>query len=108
MRTSAAGKTGPFAFFVRRWQRRIPLGLLFWRDMMLFGSLLNLAAAFAGLMALGLKAELAVALAVFNAPLPYNLFLVGAVWRTAELVDKARASTARAGALVWLAVITVL
>ena len=96
------GRTGPFAFFVSRWQRRVPLGLLFWRDMIIVGSALNLAFAFAGLMALGFKAGPAVAIAVFHAPLPYNFFLFGAVWRTAELAPPAAASTVRFGAIAWL------
>jgi len=108
MRMSVTELAGPFAFFTRRWQRQVPLGLLFWRDMLVIGSLLNLAAAFFGLMALGFKYELPVALAVFHAPLPYNLFIFGAVWRTAELVDTAKASTARFGAIVWLIAVTVL
>jgi hypothetical protein len=99
---------GPFAFFVRRWRRQVPLGLLFWRDMIFVGSALNLAFAFAGLMALGFKADPAVAIAVFHAPLPYNFFLLGAVWRTADLVDAARASSARLGALAWLVVTAVI
>ena len=99
---------GPFAFFVRRWRRQVPLGLLFWRDMVIVGSALNLAAAFAGLMALGFKAELAVAMLVFHAPLPYNIFIVAAIWRTADLADVAKASSARLGAVLWLVAATVL
>lgn len=94
--------TGPFAFFVRRWRRQVPLGLLFWRDMIVVGSALNLAFAFAGLMALGFKAGPAIAIAVFHAPLPYNFFLFAAVWRTAELAPPATASTVRFGAIAWL------
>ena len=96
------GRVGPFAFFVRRWRRQVPLGPLFWRDMIVIGSALNLAFAFAGLMALGFKADLLVAILVFHAPLPYNFFIVGAIWRTADLVDPARASSARFGAVLWL------
>ncbi|MDQ2634496.1 MAG: hypothetical protein M3Y78_12245 [Pseudomonadota bacterium] len=102
------GRAGPFAFFTRRWRRQAPLGLLFWRDMIVVGSVLNLAAAFAGLMALGFKADLLVAILVFHSPLPYNFFIVGAIWRTAELVDAARASSARFGAVLWLVAVTVL
>ncbi len=108
MRMEAGRDGGAFAFFVRRWRRETPLGLLFWRDMVVLGSLLNLISAFAGLMALGFKAELAVALAVFHAPLPYNLFVVAAVWRTADLVDAARASAARTGAAAWLVAVSIL
>ncbi|MBX3584562.1 MAG: hypothetical protein KF810_22015 [Rhizobiaceae bacterium] len=108
MQKSVTDTTGPFAFFVRRWQRQVSLDLLFWRDMAIVGSVLNLVAAFAGLMALGFKAGLPVALAVFHAPMPYNLFLFAAVWRTAELATPAKASSARFGAIVWLVAVTVL
>lgn len=101
------GTTGPLSFFTRRWRRQVPLGLMFWRDMVVVGSALNLAAAFAGLMALGFKADLLVAMLVFHAPLPYNFFIVGAIWRTADLVDKAKASSARLGAAAWLVIVTV-
>jgi len=103
-----AGRAGHLAFFTRRWRRQLPLSLLFWRDMIVFGSALNLAAAFAGLMALGFKADLLVAMLVFHAPLPYNIFIVGAIWRTADLTDAATASTARLGAAVWLLAVTIL
>jgi hypothetical protein len=102
------GRTGPLSFFVRRWRRQVPLGLLFWRDMIIVGSALNLAAAFAGLMALGFKADLLVAMLVFHAPLPYNFFLFGAIWRTADLADTAKASSARLGALAWLVAATII
>ena len=102
------GKAGPFASFVRRWRRQVPLGLLFWRDMIVIGSALNLALAFAGLMALGFKADLLVSILVFHAALPYNFFIVGAIWRRADLVDAAKASSARFGAVLWLVAATVL
>lgn len=105
---SASDGGGLLAFFTRRWRRQVPLGLMFWRDMVVVGSLLNLASAFAGLMALGFKADLLVAIAVFHAPLPYNFFIVGAIWRTADLVDTARAATARTGAVLWLVAFTIL
>jgi hypothetical protein len=90
-------------FFTERWRRQVPLGLLFWWDMLVVGTLVNLAAAFAGLMALGFKAELPVAMVIFLAPLPYSIFLVAAIWRTADVVAPARAQTARLGAALWLA-----
>jgi len=101
-------KSGPFSFFSRRWNRQAPLGQIFWRDMMLVGTALNVAAAFAGLMALGFKADLLVAMLVFHAPLPYNVFIVGAAWRTAELVDAATAASARIGTVAWLVLVTII
>jgi len=108
MQRAESGVGWPFQFFVRRWRREVPLGLLFWRDMIVVGSAVNLAMAFISLMALGFKADLGVAMLIYFAPLPYNLFLAGAVWRTADLAAAARASTARIGAAGWLVAATVL
>jgi hypothetical protein len=108
MEMSAKSDVWPIAFFVRRWRRQVPLGLLFWRDMIVVGSLLNLAAAFAGLLALGFKAHLAVATLVFFSPLPYNVFLVASVWRAADLIPDARAWSVRAGATIWLVIATLI
>lgn len=55
--------------------------VLFWRDLVLVGTLVNVL--FTGV-ALALAASglsIALAAAVHFAPLPYNLFLVAAVWR---------------------------
>jgi hypothetical protein len=49
-----------------------------------------------------------VAILIFHAPLPYNFFIVGAIWRTADLADRAKASSARLGALAWLVAATIL
>lgn len=101
--TSAAG-----GFFARRWRRQVPLGLLFWRDMMLVGTAINLATSFASLMALAMKVGTVEALLIFLAPLPYNVFLTAAVWRTADLVEPARAGQARFAAAVWLVAATLI
>lgn len=108
MQRAKSGVGWPFAFFVRRWRRQVPLGLLFWRDMIVVGTAVNLAMAFVSLMALGFKADLAVAMLIYFSPLPYNLFLAGAVWRTADLADATRASSARIGAAGWLVAATLL
>jgi hypothetical protein len=100
--------SGPFAFFIRRWRRQVPLGLLFWRDMIVTGSVINLAAALGGLMALAMKAEFFVAMLIIHAPLPYNIFLVGSVWRTADRSEPNRAASARFGAAFWLIAATVI
>lgn len=101
MREAGALYAGATGFFTRRWRRQVPLGLLFWRDMVAIGSLVNLTAVFGGLLALGFKADLAAALVIIHAPLPYNIFLAGSVWRTAEQADNSRAASARLGAVLW-------
>lgn len=99
------GRTG---FFAARWQGRIPLPRLFWRDMVIVGSAINVATTVAALVVLGLKAPTAAALAVHFAPLPYNLFLFLAVWRTAEKRSLATAWIAQLGAAAWLIAATTL
>ncbi len=100
--------SGPFGFFLRRWRRQVPLDLLFWRDMLLIGTALNIATSVASLVALGLKADLATAMLIFLSPLPYNIFLLAAVWRTAELIEPKKAASVRVGAALWLVVATLL
>lgn len=72
----------PATFFAARWQGRVPLPLLFWRDMLMLGSGINLAAGFVVLMLIAQGASLGLAIAVHFLVLPYNLFLAAAVWRS--------------------------
>lgn len=74
---------GPASFFARRWRGEISLGRLFWRDMLVVGSLINVATTIAAVLVLGMKMPAWLAVAVHLLPLPYNLFLYGSVLRTA-------------------------
>lgn len=89
-------------FFIRRWRGQVPLPVLFWRDMLGVGTLVNLTATFAALMAAAQGAPIAVAAAMHFAPLPYNLFLFAALWRLPE-----RGKVLPLLALAWLVVMTV-
>lgn len=95
-------------FLRRRWRREAPLGQLFWRDMVVVGTGINIVTTVASLIAFANGAPLWAGLAIHLLPLPYNLFLTGAVWRTADLVPEPRAGLARAGALIWLLAATLL
>jgi len=90
------------AFFTARWRREVPLDRLLWVDMILVGTMINLATTFVALMMLGFKAPTIVAIGTHFAALPYNAFLFAAAWRTADRVDAVRAMTARAIAAAWL------
>lgn len=92
---------GPWPFLLRRWRRQVPLATLFWRDMIAIASIVNLAAAAAALILLGVKAGPTASLTVLLAPLPYNAFLLAAVWRATDLVDALRANAYRLGASLW-------
>jgi hypothetical protein len=69
-------------FFARRWRGELPVRVLLGRDMLGVGTLINLACSVVALMAVAQGAPLPVALALHWAPLPYNLFLCAALWRT--------------------------
>ncbi|PWJ91754.1 MULTISPECIES: hypothetical protein [Mesorhizobium] len=94
--------TASRSFFRARWQGLVPLDRLFWRDLVLVGTAFNVASLVAAIILLGLKLPLAVVLAVHFAPVPYNIFLTFAVWRTTEKVSGAKASLMTLGATLWL------
>ena len=94
-------------FFASRWRGEIPFKRVFWFDMLLVGTLVNLAAAALSLILFGLDAPAATAIAVFFSPLPYNLFLFAVVWRAAERAQSSWA-LARLGAVAWLVFATLI
>jgi hypothetical protein len=103
-----AGGTPPVpggGFFASRWRGQAAIGRLFWTDMALVGTLVNVAAGFAAIMLIGLTLPAWIAVAIFLAPLPYNVFLVMAVWRATEGMAGNAASGYRTGALIWLALV---
>ncbi len=81
-------------FVLARWRGEAPLTTVFWRDMLLAGSIVNLIAV--------------VALLLFFAPLPMNLFLFIAVWRCGGSSSPLNAFFARLGATIWLIAATAL
>ncbi|BCG70197.1 hypothetical protein MesoLj113a_13550 [Mesorhizobium sp. 113-1-2] len=92
---------GVRSFFRSRWLGQVPIDRLFWRDMMLVGTGINVASSASALILLGLKMPLGLVLAVHFAPVLYNIFLAIAVWRTAEQ-SGAKASLMLLGSALWL------
>lgn len=90
------------SFFAARWHGDVPLSRLFWWDMAVVGTAINIATTIAALAVLAMKGSAAAALAVHLASLPYNLFLFLAVWRTAEKVAPSSAWLSQLGAAAWL------
>lgn len=99
-----AAQPGIGSFFSTRWSGGVPIEQLFWRDLILVGTGVNIAATLVSLGLLAAKAPLAAALAVHFAPLPYNLFLAFAVWRTAEIRGSRTAFAWQMAAVFWLLV----
>ncbi|RVD52408.1 MAG: hypothetical protein EOS30_15120 [Mesorhizobium sp.] len=88
-------------FFRTRWRGEAPLGRLFWRDMLLVGTLISVASSALALVLLGLKLPLWLVLMVHFLPVPYNIFLTIAVWRTAE-AGGFKAQLMMLGSALWL------
>lgn len=110
MDTDGRGEDGQVAggFFARRWRAEIPLRTLFWRDMVLVGTGINILTTVASLIAFASGAETWQGLAIYLLPLPYNVFLTVAAWRRADREGGGWAGLARLGAVLWLLAATVI
>ncbi len=89
-------------FVSQRWRGQAPLRTLFWRDMLAFGTVLNLGFSLLALMLAAQGLPLGWAVLLHFAPTPWNAFLVAAVWRTPRATQVLRAAS-----LVWLALMLV-
>jgi len=89
--------------FVRLWRGEESLARAFWEYAILYGTLANLITTAATFAALALGLSGAIALAFFVLPIPYNIFVVVAVWRSAQRYQGPRewALLARIGVVVW-------
>jgi hypothetical protein len=89
-------------FFARRWRGEVAAATLFWRDMLVVGTGVNLVFTFVALMLAAQGVSGGLAVAVHFAPLPYNLFLALSLWRL-----PGRTPLLGGLAAIWLAVVTV-
>lgn len=94
--------TGPSGNVVRRWRGEVALRTLFWRDMLGIGTVINESASSVALMAVSQGVDIRVAAALHFAPMPYNLFLFMAVWRSPN-----RTALTGGIAAAWLAMMTI-
>ena len=99
---------GRAGFFLSRWRGDVALGTLFWRDMAVVGTAINLTTTLLALALLGAGLPLPVVLATHFAPLPYNVFLFLAVWRTSARAGGWIAQLAPLGAAAWLLIATLI
>jgi hypothetical protein len=93
-------------FFTARWRGLVAADRVFWVDMWLAGTGINLVTTFLSLVVLGLKFPLWASLAVFFAPVPWNVFLTVAVWRACETQRPRAGSFYKLGAIAWLVLAT--
>lgn len=97
------------ATFLRsRWRGEAPLAIVFWRDMIAVGTVLNVFSGVLALILYALEAPMMVVLTVFFGFLPWNFFLFLAVWRSAGHVPPSVAFLSRASAAAWLVAVIVI
>jgi len=103
--TSHAAEQGPRAGSVLRrlWAGEVPLGRVFWQYAMIGGTALNVVATLLAMGLLAADAPALLALTAFALPIPYNLFALVAVWRSAGAYEGPRllADLARVASVIW-------
>jgi hypothetical protein len=77
-------------YFGRRWHAQIAWRTVFWRDMLMVGSMANIVMGFLALVLVSQRVDVVWALTVHFALLPYNLFLLATAWRWPKLHPKWR------------------
>jgi hypothetical protein len=87
-----------------RWRGDVPVGLVLWLDMLVVGTAINVVTTVAALLLFATDFPTLAGAAVYFSPLPYNLFVLIAVWRSAAKVHEPRRSAARACAVLWFLV----
>jgi hypothetical protein len=84
----------------------VPLERVFWRDMIIVGTTLNLLTGLAALALLASGEPAALALAVHFGPLPWNVFLFYQ-WRAAENAKPSEAPFVKIAAVIWFVAVIV-
>jgi hypothetical protein len=98
----------PTRYFRSRLNGETQLSVLFWRDMMLVGSVINLLMMVASIAYLGNAGTSWIGAVLFLAPLPYNIFLVFSVFRTADRQTPNEANAVKIAAFVWMLVFVII
>jgi ABC-type multidrug transport system permease subunit len=90
-------------FLRRHLSGSIPLGDAFFNDMLIVGSLVNIATSLCGFAMIAADLPVWLAIAAFLSPQPYNLVLLISVWRSATRAETKRAGLIRGSAIGWFA-----
>jgi hypothetical protein len=89
-------------YFRSLWRGEFPLGRVFWTDMIVIGTVVNLlGTAFAMLLFVS-GAPIALGVIVHFAPVPYNVVLFLSVWQSAAREASTWSFLAQAAAMLWL------
>lgn len=92
------------SFFTSRWRGDVPLRQLLWQDAVIYGTAINIATTLVAMLLFARDAPTALAVFIWFSPVPYNIFLFAAIWKTAGSAAEPWASAARITGLLWLLV----
>ena len=104
---SAAAKNPVLTYITSLWRGEIPLGRVFWTDLLIIGTVVNVAAMIAAILLFVSGAPIALGVVVHFAPVPYNLLLLLGVWHAAQRETSDLSFAAQAVAVVWFIVMLV-
>ncbi len=92
----------PIRYAKQLWFGELPLSRVFWHDMLVIGTAVNLATMGLAILAVILGASTLAGIAIHLSPVPYNILLVTSVWRRADIERADWAWLARFGSFLWL------
>ena len=96
-----APKNPAVAYVTSLWRGELPLGRVFWSDMLIIGTVVNVVAMIAAILFFVSGAPIALGVVVHFAPVPYNLLLLLGVWHAAQREASEWSFAAQAVAVVW-------
>jgi hypothetical protein len=101
-RVEGVAPKNPVAAYVGSlWRGEIPLGRVFWTDLLIIGTVANIAATIAALLLFVSGLPVAIGVAVHFLTLPYNLLLLLGVWHAAQREASEWSFAAQAIAVMW-------
>ncbi len=91
------------------WAGELPLRQAFWQYAVGYGLLINLVTSLAFLALIARDANTVLIVLAFALPVPYNVLVVMAVWRSANRYagSETWADLARVGTVIWMVVLTI-
>jgi hypothetical protein len=95
-------------YFRVLYRGELPLARVFWTDMILIGSMVNIVGTAVAMLLFVSGAPIALGVFVHFAPVPYNVLLFLSVWQAAAREASAWSFAAQAAAMIWIVTAIVL
>lgn len=89
-------------YFRSLWRGEFPLARVFWTDMIIIGSMVNLLVSAAAMLLFVSGVPILFGVIVHFAPVPYNVVLFLAVWQAAAREMSVWSFAAQVAGLIWL------